>query len=60
MFGGYNGCESDDRGCGWCGGIGWSGGAGVVEVVCVMRMGVGIGGVGNRGEGVVSSGEMVM
>ena len=28
----------------------------MVEVVCVMRMGVGIGGVGNRGEGVVSSG----
>ena len=28
----------------------------MVEVVCSMRMGVGIGGVGNRGGGVVSSG----
>ena len=29
---------------------------GLVEVVCSMRMGVGIGGVGNRGGGVVHSG----
>ena len=50
LFGGYDGCESGDLGCGWCGG------AGVVEVVCSVRMGVGIGGVGNRGGGVVSSG----
>ena len=28
----------------------------MVEVVCSMRMGVGIGGVGNRGGGVVHSG----
>ena len=28
----------------------------MVEVVCSMRMDVGIGGVGNRGRGVVSSG----
>ena len=50
MFRGYDGRESGDGGCGWCGG------AGVVEVVCSMRMGVGIGRLGNRGEGVVSSG----
>ena len=50
MFGGYNGCESSDRGCGWCGGVG------VVEVVCRVRMGVVVGGVRNRGEGVVNSG----
>ena len=56
MFGGYDGCESGDRGCGWCGGVGCSGGAGVVEVICSMRVGVGIGGVGNRGGSVVSSG----
>ena len=31
-------------------------GAGVVVVVCSVRMGVGIGGVGNKGGGVVSSG----
>ena len=29
---------------------------GVVEVVCGVRMCVGVGGVGNKGEGVVSSG----
>ena len=23
LFGGYDGCESGDRGCGWCGGVGW-------------------------------------
>ena len=34
----------------------WCGGAGVVEVVCSVRMGVGIGSAGNRGRGVVSSG----
>ena len=28
----------------------------MVEVVCDVRMGVGVDGVGNRGEGVVSSG----
>ena len=28
----------------------------MVEVVCSMRMSVGVGGVGNRGEGEVSSG----
>ena len=48
LFGEYDGCEIGDRGCGWCGGVGWSVGAVVVEVVCSMRMGVGIGGVGNR------------
>ena len=56
MFGGHDGCESGDRACDWCSGVGWSSGAGVVEVVCSMRMGVGIGDVGNRGQGVVSSG----
>ena len=50
MFGVYDGCDSGDRGCGWCGG------AGVVKVVCSMGMGVGVGGVGNRGGSVVSSG----
>ena len=47
---GYDGCESGDRGCGWCGGVG------VVEVFCSVRMGVGVGSVGNRGGGVVSGG----
>ena len=28
----------------------------MVEVVCGVRMGLGVGGVGNRGEGVLSSG----
>ena len=51
MFGGYHGCESGDRVCGWCGGVG------VVEVLCSVRMGVGVGIVGNRGWGVVSGGE---
>ena len=41
---------SGDRGCGWCGG------AGVVEVVCSVRMGVGTGGPGNRGGGVGTGG----
>ena len=50
-LGGYHGCESGDRGCGWCGGVG------VVEVLCSVRMGVGVGIVGNRGWGVVSGGE---
>ena len=52
LFGGHDGCESGDRGCDWCSGVAWSSGAGVVEVVCNMRMGVGIGSVGNRGQGV--------
>ena len=56
MFERYDGCQSGDRGCGWCGGVGWSSGAGVVEVVFSMRMGVEIGGVRNRGGGAVSSG----
>ena len=41
------------RVCGWCGGVG---GVGVLEVVCGVIMGVVVGGVGTRGEGVVSSG----
>ena len=56
LFGGYDGCESGDISCGWCGGVGRCSGAGVVEVVCDVRMGVGVGGVTNRGQGVVSSG----
>ena len=59
LVGGYDGCDSRDRGCGWCGGVGWYGGAGVVEMVCSVIIGVRIGGVGNRGWGVVSSGENV-
>ena len=47
LLGGHDGCESGDRGCGWWGGVGWCGGAGVVEVVCGVRMGVGTGGPGN-------------
>ena len=47
LFGGYDGCESGDRGCGWCGGVR------VVEIVCGVRIGVGVGGVGCE-EGVVS------
>ena len=31
-------------------------GVGVVKVLCGLRMGVGVGGVGNRGEGMMSSG----
>ena len=56
FVGRYDGCESGDRGCGWCCGVGWCGGAGMVEVVGSMKMCVGIGSVGNRGEGLVSSG----
>ena len=56
VFWGHDGFESGDRGCGWCSGVGCSGGACVVEVICSMRMGVGIGSVGNRGGSVVSSG----
>ena len=40
LFRGYDGCERGDRGCGWCDGVGWCGGAGVVEVVCSVKMGV--------------------
>ena len=47
LFGEYDGCESGDRGCGWCGGVR------VVEIVCGVRIGVGVGGVGCE-EGVVS------
>ena len=47
MFGGYDGCESGDRGCGRRGGVR------VVEIVCGVRIGVGVGGVGCE-EGVVS------
>ena len=50
FFGGYDGCQSADRGCGWFGGVG------VVEAFCSMGMGVGVGGVGNRGGSVVSGG----
>ena len=52
LFGGYDGCESGDRGCGWCGSVG-------VEVVCGVRMGVAVGCVGTRGEGVVNIGGSV-
>ena len=47
LFGGYDGSEIGDRDCG---------GVGVVEVVCGVGMGVGVGGVKNRVESVVSSG----
>ena len=43
LFGGYDGCESGDEVM-----------VGVVEVFCSVRMGVGVGGVGNRGGDVVS------
>ena len=56
LFWGYDGCESVDGGCDGCGGVGWCGSAGVVEVFCSWRMGVGVGSVGNRGESVVSRG----
>ena len=56
LFGGYDECKSGDRGCGWCGGVGWCGVVGVVEVLCSVRMRVGVGGVGNGGGGVVSGG----
>ena len=49
LFGGCDGCESGDGGWGWCGGVG------VVELVCGLRICVGVGDVGNRGEGVVRS-----
>ena len=49
VFGEYDGCESGDGVCGW--GVG----VGVLEVVSGVRMGVGVGSVGNRGEGVVKS-----
>ena len=49
FFGGYDGCQNGDRGCGWCGSVG------MVGVVCDVRMGVAVGCVGTRGEGVVSS-----
>ena len=39
LFGGYDGYESGDRGCGWFGSVG------VVEVVCSVRMGVAVGSV---------------
>ena len=38
------------------GGIAWCGGVDVVEVLCSVRMGVGVGGVVNRGGGAVSGG----
>ena len=47
---------SGDRSCGWCSGVGWCGGAGVVEVVCSVRMGVGTDGPRNREGGVVGGG----
>ena len=56
LFGGYDGCESGNGGCDGCGGVGWCGSVGVVEVFCSLRMGVGIGSVGNRGGSVVSGG----
>ena len=46
MFGGYDGRESGDRGCG---------GVGVVDVIFGMRMGLEVGGVENRVESMVSS-----
>ena len=55
-LGGYDGCESGDRGFGWCNGVGWCGGVGVVDLVCSERMGVGVGRVGNRRGGLVSGG----
>ena len=42
--------ESCDRDCGSCAGVG------MMEAVHGVRMGVGVDGVGTRGEGVVSSG----
>ena len=56
MFGGYDRCESGDQGFDWHSGVGWCVGAGVVEVVYNVRMGVGIGDVGNRIGVVVSIG----
>ena len=59
MFGVYDSFESGDQGFDWHSGVGWCGGAGVVEVVYNVRMGVGIGDVGNRIGVVVSSRENV-
>ena len=53
LFRGYDGCESYDRGCAWCSSVG------VVDLVCGVRMGVAVGGVGTIGRGVVSSGRSV-
>ena len=50
LFGGYDGCESGDGTCDWCGGVG------VVEVLCSVTMGVEVGGVRNRGRSVESGG----
>ena len=50
LFGRYDRREIGDRDCG---------GVGVVEVVCGVRVGVGVGGVKNRVESVVSSGRNV-
>ena len=36
LFGGFDGCESGDRGCGWCRDVD------VLEVACVKRMGVAV------------------
>ena len=54
LFGGYDGCESGDGTCGWCGGLGWCDGVGVVEVFYSVAIGLGVGGVGNRGMSVES------
>ena len=56
LFGGCDRCGSDDGTGDWCGGLGWCGGAGVVEVFYSVTMGVGVGGVGNRGRSVESGG----
>ena len=56
LFGGYHGCETGDGGCGWCSSVGWSCGLGVKEMVYGLRLGVGVGGVRNGGEAVVTSG----
>ena len=40
LFGGFDGCESGDGTCDWCGGLGWCGGVGVVEVFYSVTMGV--------------------
>ena len=50
LFGGYDGCESGDGTCDWCGGVG------VVEVFYSLAMGVGVGGLQNRGRSVESGG----
>ena len=56
LFEGYDGCERGDETCGWCGDLGWCDGFGVVEVFYSVAMGVGVGGVGNRGRSVWSGG----